>query len=570
MLLFRWLYVFAVVQRVVKVKSGLVAIAILVTMILVGCSDDPTPSPVAEIPLSPTAAEVVSPTPTPAPTSTPTAMATATPAPTLTPAPTARPAPASTPTPTATTTPVATSAPTPTATPTPTSMPAATSVPGVTAAPENEPPTPTGEFEDIAVSVGGSPWPFLASGLFRDLDNDAEELTFTATVSDPALASSEVIVDSEGHTAIIVTGTAAGSATLTVTATDPGGLSGEQSMSVEVDDSGFTLLPGIKVDNNKIDLGDGFLTLTDTCTPPIKSTPFPSGLVVTINSSEWHTRSDSSSAWMEVPETEVTTGQLCTYATRTAGEYRLVLNVTIVIDPHLPTVTGEFRAENEFIVEESTGENRGPTLNEDVILDFDELSAGGGPLFTEPTLFFTDPDGDELEFSLELSDPAVLTAEIVTDVAGHRFLVFRGTAAGSAMLTLTATDPDGLSADFALEIDVDDEGLTPFPTIDVANGVVLLYGRSFGTCLGPFINQEIARYFYTVHSMKWQTRADSSAEWTDIEGTTVTDGQLCPYTTNVAGDYRMVMELSIQPDEHVSALRGFYTAANTFTVSGEG
>ncbi|MCY4399019.1 MAG: Ig-like domain-containing protein [Gemmatimonadetes bacterium] len=434
----------------------------------------------------------------------------------------------------------------------------------------NLPPEPTGEFEDILVSVGGAAWPFLAGGLFRDPDNDVTELVFAVTVSDPAVASVEVVVDDEGHTAIIITGTAAGSATLAVTATDPGGLSGELPIGVVVDDWGYTPLPGIKVDNNKIDLGDGFLTLTGTCTPPIRNTPFPSGLIVTINSSQWHTRSDSSSDWVDVPDTEVTTGQLCTYATRTPGEYRLVLDVTTVIDPHLPVLRGAFRAENTFIVEESTGENRAPTLNEDVPPAFDRLSVGGGPLFTEPSLFFTDPDGDELAFSLAVSDSNVVAAEIVTDTAGHRFLVATGATPGSATLTLTATDPAGLSADLMLEVDVDDEGLTPFPTIGVDNGVILLFGRSFGMCLGPFVNTQVARYFYTVHSMRWQTRADPTADWTDIEGTMVTDGRLCPHTATAPGDYRMVMDLSVQPDEHIAALRGLYTAANMFTVSGGG
>ena len=341
-------------------------------------------------------------------------------------------------------------------------------------------------------------------------------------------------------------------------------------LNVVVDESGFTPSPGIKIDNNKIELGDGFLTLTDSCTPPIMNTPFPSGLVLTINSSEWHTRSESSSEWVEVPDTEITTGQICTYATREPGEYRLVLNVTTVIDPHLPPLTGVFQAENTFIVEESTGGNQAPELNEDVPPAFDRLSVGGGPLFTEPSLFFTDPDGDDLAFSVEISDATVIDAEIVTDTAGHRFLVATGTAEGSATLTLTATDTAGLSAELALEIVVNDEGLTPFPTIDVDNGVILLFGRSFGTCLGPFDNTQVARYFYTAHSMKWQRKADSSADWADIEGTAMTDGRLCPYTASAAGEYRMVMEFSIQPDEHVPALRGLYTAASTFTVSGGG
>lgn len=217
---------------------------------------------------------------------------------------------------------------------------------------------------------------------------------------------------------------------------------------------------------------------------------------------------------------------------------------------------------------ESAGGNQAPALNPDVPPSFDRLSVGGGPLFTEPTLFFTDPDGDDLAFSITVSDPEVIEAEIVTDVGGHRFLVATGTAVGSATLTLTATDPDGLSAALALEIEVDDEGLTPFATFDVDNGVILLFGRSNGACLLPLNNTQVARYLYTVHSAKWQWRADASAAWADIEGTARTDGRLCPYTASQPGEYRMVMELSVQPDEHADALRGFYTAAGAFTVPG--
>ena len=102
-------------------SSVLLAGAILLAILLPGCSDEPTPSPVAKILPSTTA------TTTSVPTAT--ATATLTPTPTQTAMPTATPTPVPTATPTATPTPI----PTPTAipTPTPTATPVTFTEPGI-------------------------------------------------------------------------------------------------------------------------------------------------------------------------------------------------------------------------------------------------------------------------------------------------------------------------------------------------------------------------------------------------------------------------------------------------------
>ena len=83
-------------------SSVLLAGAILLAMLLPGCSDEPTPSPVAKVLPSATATTTSVPTATPTQTVTPTA--TPTPVPTAT--PTATPAPIPTPTAIPTATPV--------------------------------------------------------------------------------------------------------------------------------------------------------------------------------------------------------------------------------------------------------------------------------------------------------------------------------------------------------------------------------------------------------------------------------------------------------------------------------
>ena len=43
---------------------------------------------------------------------------------------------------------------------------------------------------------------------------------------------------------------------------------------------------------------------------------------------------------------------------------------------------------------------------------------------------------------------------------------------------------------------------------------------------------------------KWQTRTNSDAEWTDIEGTE-TNGEVCSYTPSVPAHVRLVAEIAI-------------------------
>ena len=76
-------------------------------------------------------------------------------------------------------------------------------------------------------------------------------------------------------------------------------------------------------------------------------------------------------------------------------------------------------------------------------------------------------------------------------------------------------------------------------------------------------------WVYTVHSAKWQSRSNMSAEWADIEGTEVTTRVLCPYTTTTPGDYRLVYDttIAVSPDEE---FRGNYASQNYFTVASGG
>ena len=91
---------------------------------------------------------------------------------------------------------------------------------------EPQPPVATGSIPALTVEVGNTESVDLA-GYFSDADGNI--LTYTATSSDPGVATAAV-----SGTAVQVTAVAGGSTTVTVTAPDPGGLSADQDFAVTV------------------------------------------------------------------------------------------------------------------------------------------------------------------------------------------------------------------------------------------------------------------------------------------------------------------------------------------------
>ena len=67
---------------------------------------------------------------------------------------------------------------------------------------------------------------------------------------------------------------------------------------------------------------------------------------------------------------------------------------------------------------------------------------------------------------------------------------------------------------------------------------------------------------YTIHSSKWQRRADAGSAWADIPGTEK-QGELCGYslTAASAGEYRMVVDMTIGSE------RGKYSSENSIIVN---
>ncbi len=100
----------------------------------------------------------------------------------------------------------------------------------------NNAPTAVGTISDMTLTVGGSASDVDVAANFSDADNDT--LTYTAESGDPSVAAVTV-----SGSIVTVTPVAAGNARITVTATDPGGLTATQMFTAAVNQPVDDLIP---------------------------------------------------------------------------------------------------------------------------------------------------------------------------------------------------------------------------------------------------------------------------------------------------------------------------------------
>ena len=98
---------------------------------------------------------------------------------------------------------------------------------------------------------------------------------------------------------------------------------------------------------------------------------------------------------------------------------------------------------------------------------------------------------------------------------------------------------------------------TPLDDWTVSSGRVQFLFFSTGRCV-QLSNSTINGVTYSIHSSKWQRRANAASAWADIPGTEAT-GAVCSYRPSESGQYRGVAEISIGGE------RGMY-ASSVLTV----
>ena len=235
-------------------------------------------------------------------------------------------------------------------------------------------------------------------------DPDGDDLEYSATSSDPTRAAVTV-----SGSVVSLTGMAVGSTTVTVTVRDPGGLEAAQSFVVTVPNRAPVAVGTIADREVRVD------SVAALDLAPYFTDPDREPLAYAVASS------DPARALATVAGTALTL----------TGVAKGVATVTVTArDPH------GLAAEQRFVV---TVPNRGPVAAGAIA---DREVFVGDWVAIEVAGHFTDPDGDALEYAAVSSD----TGRVAVAVRGGVVTV-TGVSVGSAMVTVTARDPEGLSAE---------------------------------------------------------------------------------------------------------------------------
>ncbi len=289
---------------------------------------------------------------------------------------------------------------------------AATQTSRILVAGAGDTPTPTGQIPGQTIAEG-STHPLSLSGYFEDPNGDP--LAYEAATQNPGIATVSV----SGATATI-TGVATGQTGLTVTASDPDGNSATLSTSVTV------VVP----------------RQAPVAVSPIPAQSVAVGQARTISAAGHFQDPDGGSlsfaASSSSPGIVTATASGSDVTLAGVAEGRATVAVTATDSDGLSAT------QSVAVTVEPAG--RGPVTVG--TLGGVSIEAGGADIL-DAALYFRDPDGDDLVHDAGTSDPAVATAS-----ANGSIVTVRGVTQGTTTLTITATDPSGLSASQSAAVEV--------------------------------------------------------------------------------------------------------------------
>ena len=299
----------------------------------------------------------------------------------------------------------------------------------------NRAPRLADTLPDLVIEVGGETTADL-TGYFAD--PDGEELDFT-------VASSKEEVAAVGVSGVEMTvgAIAKGTTTITVMATDPGGLLAVQEFAVMVPNRAPVVadaIADIEVEVGSEAVEDVSLHFTD---------PDDDTLVFT------------AASFSPAVATATVSGDELTVAAVAKGT--ATIEVTAADSEGL-TVSLTFSV---------MVPNRAPLASQ--ALPDVEVTVGE-VVRVDPASHFTDPDGDELTFAVESSDASLVAASVAGDQ-----VALRGVGKGEARVTVTATDTEGLTAEQSFRVRVPNRAprvLDALPDIELAVDNELLLGLS--------------------------------------------------------------------------------------------
>ncbi|MDE2982846.1 MAG: Ig-like domain-containing protein [Gemmatimonadota bacterium] len=289
----------------------------------------------------------------------------------------------------------------------------------------NRPPAPAAPIPDQQMALDGSQSRDLRNH-FSDPDDD--NLTFEASSSNEAVATTAL-----SGSDLTVTAVAEGTASISVAAEDPGGLSTRISFDVTV----------------------GKTTNTPNRAPVLATQP-PDRAIV--KGAQWPIQ-----GWryFEDPDGDELTysgsssnpgvagiNQTNEFVFRVVGRSDGSATITITArDPDGLTSSAD------FTVKVGSAGNNAPTVKTEI----GSLTSSPGQvdMFTLNRHFDDDDVGDELRLRVSSSNTAIVSVSVQNDGLYGIYAKVRGVAVGSATVTMTATDLGGLSASQSFTVTVE-------------------------------------------------------------------------------------------------------------------
>ncbi len=342
---------------------------------------------------------------------------------------------------------------------------------------ENAAPMAVGMIEDQTLTVVD---PVSVSVMDAFMDPDGDELTYSAMSSNEDAATVSV----DGYM-VTVTGVKRGETMITVTATDPGGLYAMTTFMA-------TVVNAAPMVANEI--ADQTLTVVDPAMVSIADTFMdPDGDEMTY--SVMSSNEAAATAMLDGTDLMITGVKV--------GFTTITVTAT---DPEGLYVMTSFEAEVENAAPQMVG-----TLDDQVV-------TRGEPITVSISGVFMDPDGDPLSYATASADASIATASI-----SGESMTIDGLAPGTTSITVTASDPDGLSASGSYEVRVE---TIPEPVGSIADVTLQVGGES--------MTMSIAQYFEDDDgdALTYAVSASGSAATASIAGADLT---LAPHTRGSSG-----------------------------------
>ena len=345
--------------------------------------------------------------------------------------------------------------------------------------PTNQAPVAVGSIPANTMTAGESVT-LDVSGLFNDPDGDA--LTYTATTSDAGVVTASI-----SGSSITVTAVAAGTATVTITARDPGGLTATQSASVTVEAANQAPEP----------VGS------------LGTLAFEQGGEVTVHVADNFSDPDGDALTYTAASSD-TTVVTVTVSEATVAVFGVAVgSATVTVTATDP---GGLSATQDLGVTIEQG-NQAPQLVDSIP---PQMVTVGDSVRIDASMHFTDPEGAELSYEAVSSDTGVAPA-----LASGDTVTIGGLAAGSAIVTVSASDPEGLSATQNVMVTVEQKAPNrapvmavdsiPFPAHDLVLDSAVVLDVS-----GYFTDPDKDELTYTAST------SDDAVAMSSVSGTTVT------------------------------------------------